>query len=253
MSVEILVAAAVVPAAALLFLVYRMDTVEKEPWSLLGKLLLFGAISCIPAFVVEMVLDNAVGNILWAGSLPYYFARGFIVAALVEESLKFLFLYLFTFKNKAFNYRFDGIVYAVFVSMGFAILENVLYVLGNGLIEGEFSDGLRLAIIRALLALPLHATCGVYMGISYGQQKIRSLQRRTSFVRIALACLPMAILIHGLYDALAFSAGDYPICGMFFLLFVIAVFIVTVFRLKRASREDRPLEDKPAEEVIIDA
>ena len=230
----ILLAAAVLPAAFLLYRVYKMDTIEKEPWSILRKLLLWGALSGIPAALVESLLTGVVQNLLQEGTLLYNFVFGFIVAALVEESFKFFFLYKFTFKNPAFNYRFDGVVYAVFVSMGFAILENVLYV---------FQGGLGVAISRALLALPLHAACGVYMGIAYGQQKVNSLYKSASFGSVARACLPVPILIHGFYDSCAFSAENYPIFLLVFVVFVILVFILTLLQLKKASREDKPVEE----------
>lgn len=230
----ILLAAAVLPAAFLLYRVYKMDTIEKEPWSILRKLLLWGALSGIPAALVESLLTGVVQNLLQEGTLLYNFVFGFIVAALVEESFKFFFLYKFTFKNPAFNYRFDGVVYAVFVSMGFAILENVLYV---------FQGGLGVALSRALLALPLHAACGVYMGIAYGQQKVNSLYKSASFGSVAWACLPVPILIHGFYDSCAFSAENYPIFLLVFVVFVILVFILTLLQLKKASREDKPVEE----------
>ena len=230
----ILLAAAVLPAAFLLYRVYKMDTIEKEPWSILRKLLLWGALSGIPAALVESLLTGVVQNLLQEGTLLYNFVFGFIVAALVEESFKFFFLYKFTFKSPHFNYRFDGVVYAVFVSMGFAILENVLYV---------FQGGLGVAISRALLALPLHAACGVYMGIAYGQQKVNSLYKPASFGSVARACLPVPILIHGFYDSCAFSAENYPIFLLVFVVFVILVFILTLRQLKKASQEDRHVEE----------
>ena len=228
----ILLAAAVLPAAFLLYRVYKMDTIEKEPWAILRKLLLWGALSGIPAALVESLLTGVVQNLLEEGTLLYNFVFGFIVAALVEESFKFFFLYKFTFKSPHFNYRFDGVVYAVFVSMGFAILENVLYV---------FQGGLGVAISRALLALPLHAACGVYMGIAYGQQKVNSLYKPASFGSVARACLPVPILIHGFYDSCAFSAEKYPIFLLVFVVFVILVFIFTLRQLKKASQTDAPV------------
>jgi len=228
----ILLAAAVLPAAFLLYRVYKMDTIEKEPWSILRKLLLWGALSGIPAALVESLLTGVVQNLLEEGTLLYNFVFGFIVAALVEESFKFFFLYKFTFKSPHFNYRFDGVIYAVFVSMGFAILENVLYV---------FQGGLGVAISRALLALPLHAACGVYMGIAYGQQKVNSLYKPASFGSVARACLPVPILIHGFYDSCAFSAEKYPIFLLVFVVFVILVFIFTLRQLKKASQTDAPV------------
>lgn len=235
----VLIAAAVLPAAFLLYQVYKMDTIEKEPWSILKKLLLWGALSGIPAALVESLLTGVVKNVFTEGTIFYSLVFGFVVAALVEESFKFLFLYKITFKSPDFNFRFDGVVYAVFVSMGFAILENVLYV---------FQGGLGVAVTRALLALPLHAACGVYMGIAYGQQKVQSIYRPASFGAVARACLPVPILIHGFYDFCAFSAEEYPYFVFIFLAFVIAVFIITLKRIKKASREDSPVE-----EVTIDA
>ena len=232
----ILLAAAVLPAVFLLSRVYKMDTIEKEPWSLLRKLLLWGAISGVPAALVESVLTGILLSVVNEGTVLYNLASGFIVAALVEECFKFFFLYRISFQNPHFNYRFDGVVYAVFVSMGFAILENVLYV---------FQGGLGVAVTRALLALPLHAACGVYMGIAYGEQKVQSLYRKATFGSVAAACLPTPILIHGFYDFCAFMQNDLFV--LIFIAFVIIVFIVTLKRLKKAAREDAPVG-----EVTID-
>ena len=228
----ILLAAAVLPAAFLLYRVYKMDTIEKEPWAILRKLLLWGALSGIPAALVESLLTGVFQNLLQEGTLLYNFVFGFVVAALVEESFKFFFLYKFTFKSPHFNYRFDGVIYAVFVSMGFAILENILYV---------FQGGMGVALSRALLALPLHAACGVYMGIAYGQQKVNSLYKPASFGAVARACLPVPILIHGFYDACAFSAENWPVFLLVFVVFVILVFIFTLRQLKKASQTDAPV------------
>ena len=233
----ILLAAAVLPAVYLLSQVYKMDTIEKEPWSLLRKLLLFGALSGIPAALVESLLTGVLMNVLTQGTLLFNLAAGFIVAALVEESFKFFFLYRFTFNTPDFNFRFDGVVYAVFVSMGFAILENILYV---------FQGGLGVAITRALLALPLHAACGVYMGIAYGQQKVNSLYKPASFGSVARACLITPVLIHGFYDFCAFMQTW--VFTIVFIVFVVLVFIITLRQLKKASREDGPVG-----EVVIDA
>ncbi|MBQ6358991.1 MAG: PrsW family intramembrane metalloprotease, partial [Clostridia bacterium] len=129
----ILLAAAVLPAVYLLFRVYRMDTIEKEPFSLLRKLLLWGAISGVPAALVESLLTGVLVNLFDEGTVLYNLFAGFVVAALVEESFKFFVLYQITFRSPDFNYRFDGGVYAVFVSKGVAIQENILYVFQGGI------------------------------------------------------------------------------------------------------------------------
>ena len=89
----ILLAAAVLPAVYLLSRVYRMDTIEKEPFSLLRKLLLWGAISGVPAALVESLLTGVLVNLFEEGTVLYNLFAGFVVAALVEESFKFFFLY----------------------------------------------------------------------------------------------------------------------------------------------------------------
>ena len=233
----VLLAAAVLPAVFLLYRVYNMDTIEKEPWPLLRKLLLFGALSGIPAAFVESLLTGVVQSAFTEGTVASNLVFGFVVAALVEESFKFFFLYKYTFKSPDFNYRFDGVVYAVFVSMGFAILENILYV---------FQGGISVAITRALLALPLHAACGVYMGIAYGEQKVRSLYQPASGLAVARACLVTPILIHGFYDFCAFMQTE--LFTIIFIVFVVVVFIITLKQLKKASRRDSPVK-----EVTIDA
>ena len=100
--------------------------------------------------------------------------------------------------------------------------------------------------IRALLALPLHAACGVYMGIAYGQQKVNSLYKPASFGSVARACLITPVLIHGFYDFCAFMQTW--VFTIVFIVFVALVFIFTLKQLKKASREDGPVE-----EVVIDA
>ena len=130
-----LICAALLPAVVLCVYVFKKDRVEKEPIGLLVKLFVLGAIVCIPgAIIFGSILEPVAADV----SAPYaeqsfyealyYALEAFVVVALVEEGMKFLVLYFVTRNNKNFNSLFDGIIYAVFVSLGFAALENVLYV-----------------------------------------------------------------------------------------------------------------------------
>ncbi len=92
----------------------------------------------------------------------YTILLAFLVVAVVEEGTKFVFLKLRTWRDPNFNFRFDGIVYAVFVSLGFAAFENINYVLGYGL---------TVALPRAVLAIPAHMGFAVFMGLFYGRGK----------------------------------------------------------------------------------
>lgn len=191
---------AVLPAAALLFYVYQKDPVEKEPAGLLLRLLGFGVLSTLAAVVLEnagtaLYLDNWTGD-----ALGYLLFENFIVVALVEEGCKFFFLYWRTWNDPNFDYAFDGIVYAVFVGLGFAIAENITYVYTYG-----YSTG----VVRAFTAIPGHCVFAVFMGYFYGQAK--RMQAKGGIVsRVVLLALAWAVpmLAHGAYDTLASLEGE---------------------------------------------
>ena len=153
---QLLILIALLPAAALAVYIYRKDAIEQEPVNLLLRLAGFGALSCVPAALAEMVISGAfrligIPDASYLGS----FLNAFAMAALCEELCKFYFLNRQTWRHPAFDYQFDGIVYAVTVSLGFAALENVQYVLQYGLSTG---------LVRAVTSVPGHAIFGVFMG-----------------------------------------------------------------------------------------
>ena len=124
----IYIIAAVLPAVILLRCIYRTDTVEKEPPGLLALLLLMGVVAALCSGILETLGETVLNSLVDTGSPVYTILLAFLVVAIVEEGTKFILLKKCTWYHPAFNYRFDGIVYAVFISLGFAALENVLYV-----------------------------------------------------------------------------------------------------------------------------
>ena len=114
--------AATAPVVILLFYCYIRDKYEKEPF----KLLFWGLICGVYVTFVVYGLGMATEKFLPHEEMPFYTA--FLSSALIEESVKFLFLYNLICTNKEFNEPFDGIVYGVFVSLGFAWIENMVYV-----------------------------------------------------------------------------------------------------------------------------
>ena len=162
---------ALLPAAALMFYIYKMDRAEKEPVGLLIGLFFAGVGSTIPAIILEIFAEcsiNAVFCGVFAQGEPesfssdasfflYYFIKNFFGIALMEEGVKFFFMFLITRKNKNFNCLFDGVVYAVFVSLGFAAAENILYV---------YQLGVGNALLRMVTAVPAHCFFAVFMAIS---------------------------------------------------------------------------------------
>ena len=226
-------AAAVIPAVFLMIYVYRKDTVEKEPRGLLITLALAG----VGAAALSVGLETLLGKLLDAtmlspDSTAYAVVMAFVVVAVSEEGTKLILLKLRSWRHPAFNYRFDGIVYAVFVSLGFAAIENVLYV---------SQYGISVALPRALLAIPGHAAFAVVMGIFYGRAKLFSLHGMEEEERKnkRLAFL-VPVLMHGFYDACLMVSSTFAV--VIFLIFV-AVMYTYIFRLvKRESLTDEPFE-----------
>ena len=139
--------AAVLPAVILLRYIYQHDTIEKEPPGLILLLVLMGVLSALAASVLEMFAQGILNLLVTPGTRLHTILLAFVVVAAVEEGTKFWLLKRRSWTHPAFNYRFDGIVYSVAVSLGFAGYENIQYVLHYGL---------SVALPRALLAVPGH-------------------------------------------------------------------------------------------------
>lgn len=223
--------AAVVPAVVLLCYIYRHDTVEKEPTGLLICLLGLGIVAAVCSGVLESVGQRILDLLLPSGSRLYLILLAFLVVAAVEEGAKFLFLKRCTWNHPAFNYRFDAIVYAVFVSLGFAAFENVQYVL---------QYGLSVALPRALLAVPGHMSFAVCMGIYYGRAKLcRGWGDEAGERRNLRAALLFPVLLHGFYDACAMIGSSRSTAV--FVVFVVLMFFKVFRQVKRESATDLPV------------
>ncbi len=159
----------------------------------------------------------------------YLFILYFGIVAFSEEGAKYLFLKIRTWKNPEFNCRYDGIVYAIFVSLGFALWENISYVMHYG-----FST----ALVRAVTAIPGHACFGVFMGIFYGIAKAeeRGGNESRSATNRTLALIVPALL-HGAYDYIA-SADVSP---WYFVVFVAGLFLTSFVLVGRNSRKDQKI------------
>ncbi len=220
--------AAVLPAAYLLRYIYRHDTVEAEPPGLLASLLGLGVLAALLSAFLEGVAERILDRVVWEDGPVYTILFAFLVVAAVEEGTKFLLMKWRTWRDPAFNYRFDAVIYAVFVSLGFAAFENIQYVLGYGL---------SVAIPRALLSVPGHMAFGVFMGVFYGRAKILdSLGRPFASWCSLWAGYLVAVFLHGVYDACALS-GSALAMGIF-LVFVLLMFAGAYRTIHRESARD---------------
>ncbi len=218
---------ALLPGILIIIFIFRKDKIEREPVGLIVKLVLFGVISCIPAVFLELFVEG-IGPVYREGTLAYALFEAFAVAALCEELCKYAFLRLGSWRHKAFDYRFDGIVYGVSVAVGFALLENILYVMDGGFYT---------ALMRAVLSVPLHAFCGVFMGIAYGAAKRYSIEgNRAKQRKETFMALFVPIMIHGIYDTLAFLNGWIPF--ILLLVFVAFLYVIAIKYVNKYSRED---------------
>ena len=233
----ILIAAAVIPAIVLLRFVYKEDRLDKESPGLLLSLVIFGILSTFAAIVTEQIGEAILGILLPQSSTAYNVLLYFVVVALSEEGFKYLLLKKRTWYSSEFNCQFDGVVYAVFVALGFALWENISYVL---------MYGLGTAAIRAVTAVPGHACFGVFMGVWYGLAKRlhgQGKDRASKLCRVLALLLPA--FLHGCYDYIATIESVHY--GWLFAAFVAVLFTIAFILIKRQSRHDRYLNNYDAE------
>ncbi len=227
----LLVAAAVLPAVFLLVRVYRADRIERESPRLIGSLVIGGIISTFFAIISERVFCGLLNRLVPGTSPAYNVLLYFAVVAISEELSKYMLLKKRTWNNPEFNCLYDGVVYAVAVSLGFALWENISYVTMYG-----FST----ALVRAVTAVPGHACFGVFMGVFYSLAKSNDYvgeEGKSRFFRILSVVVP--VLLHGAYDYIAsMESADY---SWTFIIFVAALFALSFVMVGRMAKNDRYL------------
>ncbi len=207
---------AVAPAIYLAIVIYGYDKYDREPKTILFFAFILGGLSTIPAVAME----TAWVGMGYDGSSSIYAMLFFsvIVIGFSEEISKFIMVRLHAYKNPAFSEPFDGIVYGAFVALGFATLENILYVMQYGYGTG---------VMRMFTAVPAHYAFGVIMGYYVGKAKFNM---KYSVFLMAVGVL-FATVLHGAYDFFILQE-DYP--GLAIFTFVI---LILSWRLsKRAIR-----------------
>lgn len=225
----ILIAAAVIPAVVLLVKVYKVDHLDKESPRLLWNLVVRGVIATVFAMLTEWIGEFVLSSFVQEQTVLYNFLLYFIVVAVSEEGFKYLLMKQRTWKDPEFNFQFDGVVYAVFVSLGFALWENISYVL---------MYGFGTALIRAVTAVPGHACFGVFMGAWYGlAKKYESYGMHSQSKTCRVVALLSSIALHGCYD---FTASiENQNYAWIFVAFVVVMFIVAFRLVKKLSQNDR--------------
>lgn len=182
------------PAVAAMLYVDRLDRKRPEPpWSL-RRVALGGVASVFACALVEE-------GVLWGLSgkgIGREILRAFVGVAAVEEMAKMLCIRWLVWSRPEFDERMDGVVYGSRAGLGFALAENVLYLL-------DARTGLAFAgmyVARGLLTVPMHAVTGALIGYFAAYRRF---DRRGPGM---LGGLAIAVLLHGAFDAALFVSSE---------------------------------------------
>lgn len=202
--------------------IYNQDR-NKEPKYILKKLLLGGFLSAILTILISFFLGN-FSNIFASDFIPtsqielLFYA--FISVALIEELSKWIMLYLIGYKSIEYDEPFDILLYGAFIALGFAGIENILYV---------FLGGLQTALSRALTAVPLHAMLGIIMGYYL------NIYKNTDKNRYKILSIIVPTLIHGTYDYFLLEETHYYIS----LILLVITLIYTINILNKTKTNNQ--------------
>jgi RsiW-degrading membrane proteinase PrsW (M82 family) len=240
----------VIPAVLAMWVVDRLDRKRPEPPRLRRLVAIVGMLSVIPALILEVGLSSTLGQSL-EPELTYQGAtfKSFVVAAGVEEACKIGVIFWIVWSRPDFDERMDGIVYACRAGLGFALVENVMYLL---LVAKTLEDQLQMWVLRAVLSVPGHAMWTGMMG---------AIAARRRFDKRGLGLLGgylLAVAFHGAYDLSLFvqhplhleGHGD---LGRYLLVAPVALTVVAFFVLRSMARTALRLDDAEAATIAVNA
>lgn len=226
--------AALLPVLMLFVYIYIADKYQKEPIRKLLLAFIAGVASVVVTLIALLPFKPFIEILDSIQVFGIGIIKAFLTAAIPEESAKLLMLWLVLRKNRYFDEKVDGIVYAAIVSLGFAAFENIMYVFGS------WEDWKSVAIVRAIFAVPGHFCFGVLMGYFYSKLKFSLNPSIMDKVLLLLA----PILAHGIYDAILFEIENIPaeLEGVFLIAFI--VFTISVWRKAKKKIAKHLEEDR---------
>lgn len=197
---------AVLPVILLMVFIYRKDKYQKEPIKSLVKAFIGGMIAIPLDLIIVSGIQYVLGGTVISETV---FFSAFLEAGIPEELSKFLIFMIFIWNDKNFDEYFDGIVYATFIGLGFACVENIMYV---------FDYGFGTGVVRALLSVPGHFLFGIVLGYFLSLAKFHADKRGTYLI----SGLLLAMLAHGLFDWLLMVASVLPVVGS--IIYIVFIF-----------------------------
>lgn len=225
-----LTALAVLPGLALLLFFYFRKKYKKEPlWPIVLAFFL-GAFVVLPASATATFLQRLTGWFSGQPSLLDIFLGSFFIAGLVEEGWKFFVVRFYCYHRPEFDEPYDGIMYATAVALGFATIENILYIFNPTALSA-----LRIGLLRALMAVPSHAFYGVLMGYFLGEAKFARTETEANL--LGLLGLTLAIIAHGTYDFLVIALPQRPLLVVSLIVFSILVWAIFFAATRRQAEK----------------
>ncbi|WP_286229019.1 glutamic-type intramembrane protease PrsW [Neobacillus mesonae] len=195
-----ILSAGIAPGLALLSYFYLKDEYEPEPISFVLRTFLYGALLVFPIMFIQHVLETE--HLVKSDLFDAFFSTG-----LLEEFFKWFVLFYAVYQHVEFDEPFDGIVYGVAVSLGFATIENIFYLIANGV--GH-------AMSRALLPVSSHALFGVIMGFYLGKAKFTDGTK----AKWLILSLFIPYILHSFYDFILLSLEHWVYIIFPFMIFL---------------------------------
>ncbi|MFG6148671.1 glutamic-type intramembrane protease PrsW [Halobacillus sp. B23F22_1] len=204
--------AAVAPAVALMTFIYLSKRIELEPLPLIIRMFILGAILVFPLMFIQYAFESEA---IFQSPIM----KSIFLAGLLEEFFKWFFFLFVAYRHADFDHHYDGIIYGVAISLGFATLENIIYL---------FANGIEIALLRAVFPVSSHALFGLLMGFYMGKAKFSLRYRRLS---ISLALI-IPVVLHSLYDYFIVSS----IWLYLIIPFMIFLWLISVRKINLANK-----------------
>ena len=220
-----LILLAVAPSIALITFILLHDRYDKEPLGMLVKVFVFGMLASIPVLIVEIFLSryNFFSGVIGAA------IQAFIVIGFTEEFFKRMVVVKTALFHPAFNEKLDGIVYCAMASLGFATVENVIYVIQYSSLEPS------IWIMRAFLSVPTHMLLGIIMGYFLGLSRFGANKSETISNFKKALIIPM--LLHGAYDFVLIAGFDNFL--YFFIPIVVLLWVLGMVMLRKFTKDSK--------------
>ncbi len=216
----------ILPVILIAIYFYQKD-IHKEPTKLLRKLFISGIISGILVIVISLIYNYLIPNYASLTSNNYLnmFIYSFIFISLIEEISKWVMIYFISYKNPEYDEFYDIILYSVFVALGFATLENLIYTIPN--------KSIYVTIFRGITAIPAHACYQTFMGYYLTLSKYKP-NRKKHYIILSII---VPIILHGIYDLLLYLGNI--ILVILFVIFLITIFVLTIINANKIIDIDK--------------